>query len=233
MPIASPRSGGRILIDQLVVQGVAQVYLRPWRILPGGARRPVRFADRGRGLPSGGRGGDRGADRGTPDRAARDLLRHARAGRHQRRAWRPYRRTRFGADDPLHRPGRARNARAGRLSGDGLSRLFRLDREMGDPDRNGEADPRSRPSRVPYRNAGTTRARGDRAARGHAHRACRGRRRAAGGARPRSGRGSRRWPSCKNSSGRPSGRSRSSEAPAGPSAPARRSPVSPSASRCR
>ena len=48
---------------------------------------------------------------GPADRAAGHLLRHARAGRHQRRARHPYRPARFDAADPVRRPGRARHAR--------------------------------------------------------------------------------------------------------------------------
>ena len=97
-----------------------------------------------------------------------DLLRHPGARRDQRRPWRPHRRARLGADDPVHRPGRAGDAGARRVPGDGLSRLLRLGRQMGDGDRQRGADSRGRPARLPCRDAGPARPGGDRAAGGHA-----------------------------------------------------------------
>ena len=109
MPIASPRSGGRILVDQLVAQGVAQVYCIPGEsylaVLDALYDSKVEVVVCW--------GGDRGADRGTPDRAGWSMLRHARSGRDQRSARRPYRRAQFGSDDSVHWPGWTRDAWAG------------------------------------------------------------------------------------------------------------------------
>ena len=82
--------------------------LRARRILSRRSRCAARRRHRGDGLPAGGRRGDHGADRRAADGPAGHLLRDARPRRDERRARRPYRRARFGADDPVHRAGRAR-----------------------------------------------------------------------------------------------------------------------------
>ena len=142
--------------------------LRSRRILPRRPRRHEQFPDRRDRVPAGSGRGDDGVDRGAPYRAAGHLLRDARPRRDQRGAWGPYRRARFRADDPVHRPGRSGDDGAGRVPGNGLSRLLRLDHEAGDADRVRRANSRNRPARVPRRDAGPARPGGDRAARRHA-----------------------------------------------------------------
>ena len=162
------RSGGQILIDQLVAQGVERVYCVPGESYLAALDAMSQRADRTHRLPPGGGRRDHGADRGAAHRTAWNLLRHARPRRDQRRARASHRRARLRADDPVHRPGRAGDDGTRRLPGDGLSRPVRLDHEARDADRERRANPGGRPARVPYRDAGQARAGRDRAARGHA-----------------------------------------------------------------
>ena len=54
------RSGGRILVDQLVAQGVERVYCVPGESYLARARRALRFWRRRHDLPAGGGRGDHG-----------------------------------------------------------------------------------------------------------------------------------------------------------------------------
>ena len=96
--------------------GCRACLLRPRRKLPRRSRRALRRADRRHRLPPGGRRRDDGRGRREAHRPARHRHGDARPGRHQRLARDPHRGAGFDADDPLHRPGRARHARAARPS---------------------------------------------------------------------------------------------------------------------
>ena len=174
------RTGGQILVDQLVAQGVERLYCVPGESYLAALDALYDCAGRGHGLPTGGGRRDDGADGGPADGSARHLLRHPRPRSDQRRPRRAYRRTRLRADDPLRRPGRARDVGARRVPGDGLPRLLRLDDQMGDPDRERGADSRGRPARLHIAMQGRPGAGRDRVARGHVGRDGVGRRRASG-----------------------------------------------------
>ena len=162
------RTGGQILIDQLVIQGVERVYCVPGEsylaALDAMNNSPIDVTvcrqEAGAAmmaLTEGRLTGRPGVCFVTRGPGATNAA-HGRA----------YRRARFRADDPVHRPGRSGDDGAGRVPGNGLSRLLRLDRETGDADRVRRANSRNRPARVPRRDAGPARPGGDRAARRHA-----------------------------------------------------------------
>ena len=176
-----PRTGGQILVDQLVAQGVERVFCIPGESYlaaldamydaaieltvcrqEGGAAIMALTEGRLTGRP--------GICFVTRGPGATNAAHGVHIAEHDSRA-----------DDPVHRPGRAGDAGAGGVPGDGLSRLLRLGRQMGDRDRQPGADSRGRPARLPCRHAGTARPGGDRAAGGHARRDGGGRRRAQGG----------------------------------------------------
>ena len=184
MPIASPRSGGQILIDQLRVQGVTQVYCIPGESdlaaldalydlkievvvcrQEAGAAMAALTEGRLTGRP--------GICFVTRGPGATNAAHGVHIAEHDLAAMILF----IGQVD-------ARDAGAGRLSGDGLPSLFQFDRKMGHPDRNGEANPRSGPSRVSHRHAGKARTRRDRTSGGHACGDCGRRRRAARGCNP-------------------------------------------------
>ena len=92
---------------------------------------------------------DDGRGDGQGDGAAGHLFCHARSRRDQRFARRAYRAPRLDADAAVRRADRARVSRTRRVSGNGLPRLFRLDRQMGDGNRRRAiACPKS--SRAPF-----------------------------------------------------------------------------------
>ena len=106
MPPLNTRTGGQILIDQLVAQGVERVFC-----VPGESYLAALDALHDSAIDvmicrAGGRRRDDGGGLGQADRPARHLLRHPRPRRHQRQPRRAYRRAGFDADDPVHRPGR-------------------------------------------------------------------------------------------------------------------------------
>ena len=144
----APRSGGRILVDQLVAQGVERADLRARRELSRRARRAPRRRDRRARLPPRGRRRHDGRGLRQADRPARHLLRDARAGRHQRRA-----RLHIARQDSTPMilfVGQVErgHARARGVPGDRLPRGVRRDGEMGGRDRRRRrASPRS--SRAP------------------------------------------------------------------------------------
>ena len=92
------------------------------------------------------------------------------------------------ADDPVRRPGRARDARARGVPGARLPRGVRHHRQMGDRDRRSRAHPRARLARLLHRDQRPARAGRHRAAGGHAGRAHRRARRARPSSRSRPGR---------------------------------------------
>ena len=180
-------------------------------------------------MPPGGRGGDDGGCLRQAHRRAGHLHGHARAGSDQRQRRRPYRVPELDADDPVHRPDRARHGRARGLPGDRLPPHVRRDGEMGRADRRRGAHPRARQPRLPCRDVRPPRPGRARLARGHA--AGRGRRRPI----RRATAASRRIPAPRTCSAcgrcwrRPNGRSRSSAAAAGMPRPARACSASRSA----
>ena len=91
---------------------------RAGRELPRRARRALRPAqlDPLRHLPPGRRRRQHGGGLRQADRQARHLLRHPRAGRHQRQHRLAYRLPGFDADDPAGRPGGARGQPTARRS---------------------------------------------------------------------------------------------------------------------
>ena len=199
-PVSSPsRTGGRILVDQLLAQGCDRIFCVPGEMLSRRARRAARFArDRSRRLPAGGRRRLYGGGRRQADRPPRHLLRDARAGRDQRRDRRPHRDAGFDADDPVRRRRRARRHATARASRRSISpRCSRRSpngrREIDDA----RAHPRICRARLCRRDVGPARAGGAGAARGHAARRGRGdrspaRRAAAAGRRSARDRGADR-----------------------------------------
>ena len=162
------RSGGQILVDQLVAQGVERVYCVPGEsylaALDAMNNAPIELTvcrqEAGAAmmaLTEGRLTGRPGICFVTRGPGATNAAHGA-----------AYRRARFRADDPVHRPGRAGDDGAGRLPGDGLSGFVRLDHEARDADRDRGANPRNCPARVSHRDAGPAGPGGDRAARGHA-----------------------------------------------------------------
>ncbi len=170
------RTGGQILVDQLILHGVERRLLRARRELSRGAGRAARCAAQGHDLPRRGRRLHDGGSRRQAHRQARHLLRDARARRDQRLARHPYRRSGLDAADPVRRPDRARHARARGVSGARLPRGLRHHDEMGDGDRRCRAHPRDHQPRLPCRDLRPPRPGRDRAAGGRADRSggCRG-----------------------------------------------------------
>ena len=222
MQVDVSRTGGRILVDQLVAQGVERVYCVPGESYLAAldalydAKIAVTVCRQETGAAI--MALTDGRLTGRPG----DLLRHPRARRDQRRPWRPYRRARFGAARPVRRPGRARHARPRRLPGDGLSRLLRLDRQMGDRGRGPRPPAGDRPARLPHRDAGPPRPGRRQPAGGRPHRAGDRRRRAAGRAGGDLAGSDADGRAAEAAVGGASGRWSSSAAAAGARAPARR-----------
>ena len=162
------RSGGQILVDQLVIQGCDRIFTVPGEsflaVLDALHDTPQIDTDR---VPAGGRGRLHGRRRRQDDRPPGDCLRHPRPGRDQRQRRGPCRVPGFDPDDPVRRRCRARRPRPRGLPGDRLPRVLRPHRQMGGADRGCAADPgicRARFSGGDRGPAGPGRAR---AARGH------------------------------------------------------------------
>ena len=227
------RTGGEILIDQLVVHGVQHVfcvpgesylaaldafYDRPINLTvcrqEGGATMMAEAVGKVTGRP-----GVVFCTRGPGATNASPGIHIAKQDLH--------------AADRVRRPGRARDARARGVPGARLPRGVRLDGEMGDRDRRSGAHPRDRVARLLHRLQRPARPGGGGAARGHAGRAGRG----AGRAGVRAGRDlarpRRHGETAEAVYGPRSRRSCWPAAAAGRRPPARRSRASPSASRCR
>ena len=111
------RTGGEILVDQLIAHGVEHVfcvpgesYLAALDALPRPRRSTVTVCRQEGGAAM------MAEAVGKAHRPARHLLRHARAGRHQCLARHPHRAAGFDADDPVRRPGRRATCASARRS---------------------------------------------------------------------------------------------------------------------
>ena len=171
----SLRTGGEILIDQLVISRRAPHVLRAGRELHRGARCLSRQRACRHHLPARERRRHHGGSRRQGDRPARHLLRHPRSRRHQRVGRPAHRTAGFHADDPVRRAGRAPHARARSVPGARLPRGVRHHRQMGDRNRRSRAHPRADLARLLHGDQRPARPGRHRAARGHADRARRGR----------------------------------------------------------
>ena len=142
-PNVKLRTGGQILVDQLVAQGVGHVFCVPGNPISRCSTRcatpPIALTvcrqETGAGIMA--------EACGAAVRPPRRRLRHPRSRRDQRRPRDPYRGTVEHAAHSLRRADRAPRERARRVPGDGLFRLLRVDREMGDPDRGSRAHSRN------------------------------------------------------------------------------------------
>ena len=108
MTIRNTRTGGQILVDQLVRKGVDRAFCVPGESYLAALDALYDAPIARHRLPAGRRRRDDGRGLWQADRPARHLLRHPRPRRHQCLRRRPYRPAGFDADDPVHRPGRAR-----------------------------------------------------------------------------------------------------------------------------
>ena len=165
------RSGGEILVDQLIAHGVQHVFCVPGESYLAALDA---FHDRNVNITvcrQEGGAAMMAEARRQGDRQARHLLRHARAGRHQCLARHPYREAGFDADDRVRRPDCARDARARGVPGGRLSRGVRHHDQMDDRDRRSGAHSGTRLARLLHRDERPAGAGGDRAAGGHADRA--------------------------------------------------------------
>ena len=165
------RTGGRILVDQLRVQGVDIVFGVPGEsylaVLDALHDTPeIRFVD----LPPGRRRGDDG--RGLGKLTGRPGIcfvtrgpgaTNASAGVHIAQQD-------SHADDPVHRPDRPRQRERDAFQEVDYRQMFGGMRQMGGRDRRRRAHPRIRPPRVRHRDGRPARAGGAGAARGHADR---------------------------------------------------------------
>ena len=165
------RTGGEILIDQLVVHGVQHAFCVPGEsylaALDAFYDRPIKLTvcrqEGGAAMMAEaigkvtGRPGIVFCTRGPGATNASPGIHIARAG--------------FDAADRVRRPGRARDARARGVPGTRLPRGVRLDRQMGDRDRRPGAHPGDRVARVLHRLQRPARPGGGGAAGGHAGRA--------------------------------------------------------------
>ena len=172
------RSGGEVLVDQLLVNGVRHVFCVPGESYLAALDA---FHDRDIAVTVCRQEGGAvmmaeaaGKLTGRPGHRVRD----PRPRRHQRLARPAHRQAGFLADDHVRRSGRARDARARGVPGARLPRRVRHDGEMGDRDRRPGAHPGNRLARVSRRDERPARPGGDRAARRHADGARLGRRRA-------------------------------------------------------
>ena len=173
------RTGGEILVDQLVLHGVRHAFCVPGESYLAALDA---FHDRDIALTvcrheSGAAMMAEAVGKATGRPGICFVTRGPGATNASRRH--PYRAPGFHADDRVRRPGGARHARARGLPGARLPRGVRLDRQMGDRDRRSRAHSGNRLARLPHRLQRPARAGGDRAAGGHAGRArrrCRTRR---------------------------------------------------------
>ena len=162
------RTGGEILVDQLVIHGVRHVFCVPGESYiaaldgmyggpievtvcrqEGGASMMAEAVGKATGRP--------GICFVTRGPGATNAV-----------GGPAYRATGFDADDPVRRPGRARHARARGVPGARLPRGVRLDRQMGDRDRRSRADSRTGVARLLHRDQRPAGAGGGGAAGGHA-----------------------------------------------------------------
>ena len=175
---ASSRTGGQILVDQLLVHGVDHIFCVPGEsylaaldaLHDASINVTVCRQEGGAAMMA--------EALWQAHRPARHLLRDARPRRHQCVARPAHRQAGFDADDPVRRPDRTRHARSRGVPGTRLPRRLRRHRQMGDGGGRSGAFPRDRLARLPCGHKRTSRPRRDRAARRRADRHGRGRRRA-------------------------------------------------------
>ena len=182
----NPERAGRILVDQLRVQGVDTVFGVPGEsyleVLDALHDTPeIRFVvcrqEGGAAMMADGLG--------RADRPARHRHGHARARGDQRQRRRARGPAGQRADDPVRRPDRPRQPRARHVPGGRLPADVRRHGQVGGRDRRRRAHPRVRPPGVRHRHRRPARAGGAGAAGGHAGRDRRRRRRSAGRRRSR------------------------------------------------
>ena len=176
---ANSRTGGQILVDQLVTQGVQHIFCVPGESYLAAldamhdAPLSVTICRQEAGAAMMAIANARLSDRPGICFVTRSPAR-------------PTRPTACGSPstipflDCVRRPGRARHARARRLSGNGLFGFVRIDDQMGDANRGPRAHPGDRPARLSCGDARATRPGRDRAAGGCPDRARRRARRPVG-----------------------------------------------------
>ena len=227
------RTGGEILIDQLVVHGVQHVFCVPGEsylaALDAFYDRPINLTVC---RQEGGATMMAEAVGKVTGRPGRRVL-HPRAGRHQRLARHPHRQAGLHAADRVRRPGRRARCASARRSRSSTTAPCSARWRNGRPRSTiRRASPRScRAPSTPPATAGPVRwsSRCPRTCWSSASR-CRMRRRSS---RSRPGPAWPTWRSCRSCSGPRNRRSCWSAAAAGRKPPVRRSPASPSASPCR
>ena len=179
------RTGGRLLVDQLVVHGVDLAFGVPGEsylaVLDALHDAPIRFVACRHEVGAANMADAYGKLTGRPG-----ICMVTRGpGRDARRRRRPHRLPGLDAADPPDRPGRPRDDGARGVPGDRLPPDVRADGEVGGADRRSRPDPRARLARVPRRHLGPPGSGRARAAGGHARRGVRRRRRAAVTRQPR------------------------------------------------